>query len=237
MARPISDDTMSAHTNIHPIRLSALLLLGLWGSLLMAAPRETQGPRQLIMSTAEQLVRELRAQQGAIDSDPQLAYRLADRTVVPHIDFPLIARWVAGRHWRTAMPDQRARFTQEFRQFLINTYVTAMVSYAHEIVANADNVSYPPLAPEKDPDQATVRMNIRLGSGRTVAVDYRLRRTGKGWEIYDVVVEGISLVVTYRETFSQQIATLGFDGVIDQLTTRNAAMRERLKSRTPHAPR
>ena len=80
-------------------------------------------------------------------------------------------------------------------------------------------------------------MNIRLGSGRIVAVDYLLRRTGKGWEIYDVVVEGISLVITYRETISRQIATLGFDGVIDQLTARNAAMRKGLKPPTRHAPR
>lgn len=228
---------MSATLTIRLIRLAALLLPSLWSVAAIAAVPEQPGPRQLIEATAEQMVRELRSQQAAIDADPQLAYQLADRTVVPHIDFPLIARWVAGRYWRTASPDQRTRFTKEFRQFLINTYVTAMVNYAHEILANADNVSYPPVAPDKDPDQATVRMDIHLTSARTVVVDYRLHRTEKGWEIYDVVVEGISLVVTYRETFSNQIATLGFAGVIDQLAARNAAMRERLKAKIPEAPR
>ncbi|MGA7802703.1 MAG: ABC transporter substrate-binding protein [Gammaproteobacteria bacterium] len=224
---------MTSRRKICGAWLAALILLGSWTAPVFAAASEPRPPRQLIMDTAEHLVRELRAQQAAIANEPELAYRLADRTVVPHIDFPRIARWVAGRYWRTATPEQRVRFTGEFREFLINTYVTAMINYAHDILANANNVSYPPMRPNQDRNRATVRMNIRLDSGATVAVDYYLHRNGGDWKIYDIAVAGISLVVTYRQTFSDRIASVGLAGVIKQLAERNAALHEQLQRKAP----
>lgn len=215
--------------------LTALMLLVVWTTPAVGAAR--QDPRQLIMATAEKLVHELQTQQHEIARDPAVAFRLANQTVVPHIDFPRIARWVAGRYWRTASPTQRARFTQEFRQLLIDTYVAAMRNYAQEILAHADDVSYPPVRPAPNPKQSTVRMDIRLASGMQIPVDYRLYLTKGGWKIYDVVVQGISLVVTYRQTFSGQFARLGFPGVLRKLAAHNAAMGKQSPAKQHVAPR
>lgn len=215
-------DTMNCRIKPCAAWLTALLILFAWTAPAWGATK--QDPRQLVMATAEKLVHELQAQQHDIARDPAVAFRLANQTVVPYIDFPRIARWVAGRYWRTASPDQRRRFTEEFRQLLITTYVAAMRNYAQEILTHADDVSYPPVRPDPNANQSTVRMDIRLASGIQIPVDYRLYRTNGGWKIYDVVVQGISLVVTYRQTLSGQFDRLGFAGVLNKLAAHNAAM-------------
>lgn len=190
-------------------------------------------PRELVKNTAQALVEALRAHRAELAGDPALAHRLADQTVVPHIDFPRIARWVAGRYWRSATAHQRRQFTEVFRQFLINTYVSAMVNYADRILAHADSVSFPPVAGEAHPGEATVRMAIRLEQGRQVAVDYRLHRRDGQWLIEDVSIDGISLVLTYRQSLSSQFARQGMDGVIRSLREHNAGQGGKSGGRPP----
>lgn len=174
-------------------------------------------PRELVMRVSNELVDALRDQREAIRQDDAIAYRLADRIVVPHIDFERIARWVLGKHWRSASEAQRAAFMDGFRQHLMRTYVSSMITYTDEILAHADEVSYPPLRDPNGSDQVTVRSRISLPRGGTAQVDYTMVKTAANWKIADLAIDGISLALTYRKEFSAQISRNGLDALIADL--------------------
>ena len=202
--------------------LPFLALLGLlWSGLSLAAVGTAPDPREQVIATSNDLITALQKNQAAIKQDMDLAYRLAEDTVIPQLDFPRIARWVMGKHWRAATDDQRQRLTKEFRTLLIRSYVSAMVTYVDQILQHADNVQFPPERSRQDGDTAVVTMLISLESGKQVAVQYQMHRNGGEWKIYDVQIEGISLALTYRSTFSQEIAQAGVEGLIASLTERN----------------
>jgi phospholipid transport system substrate-binding protein len=176
---------------------------------------------QVIMDATQRLIDGLRLQQQAIKKDPQIAYRLVENTVLPHLDFDRIARWVLGKHWRTATPEQQKAFTREFTAFLTRTYVTAMVTYTDAIIANANGLSYPPGNKQLSDDQAQVRARIRMTNGNTVDVVYKLTNASGAWKVYDLTIEGISLAITYRSNINSEIAKRGLDGLIAHLAQRN----------------
>lgn len=202
--------------------LFILTLFGLlWSGLAPAAIGSAPDPREQVIATSNDLIAALQKNQAAIKQDMELAYRLAEDTVIPQLDFPRIARSVMGKHWRAATDDQRQRLTSEFRTLLIRSYVSAMVTYVDQILQHADNVQFPPERSRQDGDTAVVTMLISLESGKQVAVQYQMYRTEGEWKIYDVQIEGISLALTYRSTFSQEIAQAGVEGLIASLAERN----------------
>lgn len=210
--------------------LAVLILLGLaWQRPLAAATTPEPLPREQIIATSNNLLVSLQKHKDEIKQDMDLAYRLAEDTVIPQLDFPRITRSVLGKHWRTATAAQREQLTREFRTLLIRAYVTAMVTYVDQILQHADNVQFPPERSQQTGDTANVTMLIQLESGQQVAVQYAMYRHESGWRIYDVQVEGISLALTYRSTFSQEIAQKGIDELIVSLAARNReAARESL---------
>lgn len=206
--------------------LRRILLLPLLALLLHSAMAATNGypsAREVVMSTTEELIHALREKRDVIKEDMDTAYRLADETVIPHVDFPRITRWVTGKYWRSATPDQRERLTAAFRELLTRSYVTAMVTYADQILANADNVQYPDSRTQEDGKNAMVTMLIKLENNKDAVVQYQMYLSDDGWKIYDVKVEGVSLAITYRSSFSQEINRGGIDGLIAQLEARNKA--------------
>lgn len=203
------------------IYLFVLAMLGMQANIAAAAQEDAQ---TLIVEHSNQLVDALKQQSAAIKLDNQIAYKLVEEIVLPHVDFNRVARLVLGKHWRSASAEQRERFTNEFRRFLIRTYVTAMVEFSDQIVSHADSVKYLPFR-NSDPNDVSVRMLITLPDRPPVQVNYSLYQNGteSSWKIYDLAVEGISLATTYRSSFSTQIRREGMDGLINKLAERNAA--------------
>jgi phospholipid transport system substrate-binding protein len=193
-------------------------MLALLNGVAWAEPEPT--PRDLIMTATQRLVDALQQNRRQIEKDPDLAYRLADAYVIPLVDFRRIARWVLGRHWKEASKQQRERFTDVFRRFLIKVYVTAMVTYADEIISHARDIAYPPLELAPGARDAVVRTVITLRGGMKVDVSYRMHRARREWRIYDVSALGISFATIYRSTLAPEIAQRGLDGLIDELETK-----------------
>lgn len=201
---------------------TALLLLILLYAVGTAAA-SVPSAREVVMQAGDRLVLALQDQREAVKRDMDIAYRLAEDTVIPHIDFERITRWVSGRHWRDATPDQQQRLTRAFQELLTRSYVTAMVTYVDQILANADNVEYPASRFRQDDRNAVVTMLIKLEQNQTAVVQYQMFLGEDGWKIYDVIVEGVSLAITYRSTFNQEISQGGIDGLIASLEARNRA--------------
>jgi phospholipid transport system substrate-binding protein len=190
---------------------------------LRCSAAEPESPRELIETASDHLIQVLRERRDAVRSDPQVALAIARETVLPLLDFQRAAKWVLGPHWRSASDDQRTRFTEAFRDFLVRTYVTAMSVYVDEIIAHGNRVTYLPVHMGADDEQAVVRAIIHLQSGVNAEVGYRLHRRDGPWKIFDVTLEGVSMLTTYRISFASEIERDGLDALIERLQRRAAS--------------
>ena len=187
------------------------VLLGLSGPGLAG-----QGPVEVLQSMNELLIEIVRQEPDVIEDTARLR-TIANDVVLPRVDFNALSRWVLGKHWRTATLQQRSEFINEFREMLL-------VNYLRSIAAYRDNtVRILPLRGEQQAERATVNAEVEQPSGPVVHMSFRMHKVAGEWLIYDVSVEGISLVTTHRSSFSQQIHNSGMDGLIASLHARNAS--------------
>jgi phospholipid transport system substrate-binding protein len=172
-------------------------------------------PQQVIQKTSDEVKQALREYDYKLDV-PR-ATRIVKEILEPHVDVDRAALLILGKHWRTATPQQRERFKNEFRMLLIRTYTAAFTEYKDW------DIRYLPLQTPLADKKAVIKTEILQPGAKPVAVDYRMVGTNGTWKVYDVLIEGISLVQNYRTTFSEDIARTGsLDSVIDELSKRNA---------------
>lgn len=177
-------------------------------------------PQPLLEERIHELLVRLRDNSDAIRKDKSVAYRISDELIVPIIDFPRIARLVIGKYWREASDTQREEVTSEIRDLLVRSYVTAMSSYIDDLVSENNMIDFQPSHYQPGDRKASVRANIALGGRAPAEVQYQLYFMGQ-WKIYDIRIEGISLALTYRTSFGEQIKREGLDSLIAQLAERN----------------
>ncbi|MCG8428855.1 MAG: ABC transporter substrate-binding protein, partial [Chromatiales bacterium] len=128
---------------------------------------------------------------------------------------------VLGRHWHRASTDQGRRFTREFRTFVINLYVNAMVTYSQEIVSTADSFKYRPSRWLPGENTASVLMEFKLKGAAPIEVGYDMHWKEDAWKIYDVHVLGLSVVAIYRNNFASEIKHHGLVGLLERLEAKN----------------
>lgn len=180
-----------------------------------AAQAQETTPEALVKQTTEKVLAALEENAALIKEDPQKIQALVGDIVLPHFDFALMSRLVLARYWREASPEQQKRFVDEFRQLLIRTYGTSLSHYSGQ------KVEFLPSQPDPDPKRATVRTLIRQADGPPIPVTYQLRQTGSDWKVFDVVIEGVSLVQNYRSSFAAEIQQGGLDALIARIHDRN----------------
>ena len=191
-----------------------LFLLMLVSGALWAAAKP---PQEVIQDTSARMLSALRQNYAALKQDSSQIYGLVDKIVLPNFDFELMSRWVLGRAWQQASPEQRRRFTDEFRTLLVRTYAKALLEYANEEVRV---LPHPGAAEGND---TTVKTEVRLKAGQPIQINYSMHLGNDAWKVYDVTVDGVSLVTNYRGTFATQIRDSGLDAVIADLRQRNGA--------------
>lgn len=173
---------------------------------------ELVAPQTLIQRTSEELRAAILKEQELIKKDPNRAVALVNQIVVPHIDSLAVGKWILGKYWRKALPEQRERFIDNFRKLLLRTYAVSVGRYSDV------EVTYLPI---RDTDQSGSRAKVRTTVSRAgrppINVDYRLHRTGNGWKVYDVATNGISLVATFRATVDAEVRKHGLDGLLERL--------------------
>ena len=174
-----------------------------------------QSPQDLVHQTADQMINKLRTERKVIDQHPGRIYELVNEIVLPHFDFEKMSSWVLGKYWRGATPEQRKRFVEEFRNLLVRTYAKSLSSYQD------NKISYLPFRGSPGQDDVTVRTEVDQPGGFPIPIDYSLYLKGGEWKVYDVTIDGVSLVTNYRTTFANQIRQDGLDKLIATLADRN----------------
>jgi phospholipid transport system substrate-binding protein len=173
---------------------------------------DTSDPGKLIESAAQAMLTDLDAHRAEYRKDPAKIDALVDRVLLPHFDTAYSARLVLARHWNEATPEQRQRFVDGFYHSLLSNYGTALLEFTSDRLK-----VFPYKASETNANNATVRTQVRKDDGSTVAVNYSLHRTDKGWMAWDVIIEGISYVKSFRDDFGAEIDQKGLDAVIQRL--------------------
>jgi phospholipid transport system substrate-binding protein len=143
--------------------------------------------------------------------DPAKLDALVANVLLPNFDSEYSARLVLGQTWRTATPDQRKRFVDAFYHSLLRNYGTALLNFT------ADKFVILPYKGDPADTTATVRTEVKKSSGENVPVNFSLRKTESGWKAWDVVIEGISYVKSFRTDFGAEIQQKGLDEVINRL--------------------
>jgi len=195
-------------------------VIGLFaGMLLLAASlgAQAQEPDELIKSTAQEVLTIVKADKDIRAGDKKKVLALVEAKVLPHFDFERMTRLAVGKAWRTATAEQKATMVTEFRNLLVRTYTNAFTRYQDQ------TLEVKPFKMPAGADEVTVKTVILKPGAQPVTVDYEMEKKDDGWKVFDLSVEGVSLVTTYRGTFADQVAQSGIDGLIKMLVEKNTA--------------
>jgi phospholipid transport system substrate-binding protein len=174
------------------------------------------GPEELVKKVTEDVLATIKSDKDLAAGDKQKALKLAEEKILPLVDFQEATRLAVGRAWREASPEQKQKLVSEFRSMLVRTYSNALEGYQGQTMKVLPSRNKP------GDTEATVRNQYIRPGGKPVQLDYQMHKTGEGWKIYDITVEGISLVLTYRSEFDAVVKQQGIDGLIKRLSEKNA---------------
>ena len=172
-------------------------------------------PDVLARSVTDEVLAVIRADKDIQSGNQKKIIDLVEARVLPHFSFPRMTQLAMGRNWREANADQQKRLIAEFRALLVRTYTTALTQYRNQ------TIDYRPLRMAPGDNEVVVQSLIRQQSGPPVAVDYNMEKTDNGWKVYNLKIEGVSLIENYRNTFNTEVQKHGVEGLIKTLADRN----------------
>lgn len=174
-------------------------------------PAADKAPDVLAKDTADALLAELKANRESFEQDSAKLYAAVEQIVLPHFDFKYVSQLVLARYWRKASDEQRSRFMEAFKSQLVGFYGNALLDYSNE------KVEWEPAEVPADAEDAMVYSKIIPSGGAPIPLTYSMRKKSDGWKVYDVTVEGVSLVNNYRGQFAAEIRRNGLDALITRL--------------------
>lgn len=173
-------------------------------------------PAKLVQDTSE-TVRSILLKENGSNTDAVRAE--VQQVIYPRFDFNRMTALAVGKHWKQATPEQKTSLSDEFRTLLTRTYFSTMLRYRDAKLNVKSDVL---LANEGK--EATVKSDVVVGNAQQpVQIDYVLYNTDEGgWKVFNVSVEGASLVTVYRNQFGEEISKGGLDGLVQSLHNKNA---------------
>ncbi|HKB58978.1 MAG TPA: ABC transporter substrate-binding protein [Gallionellaceae bacterium] len=201
------------------MRVTTRMLLALTLSVAaLSARADVKAPDQLIRETAAEVIAAVKADKDLRGGNQKKLLALVEAKILPHFDFEKMTRLAVGRPWRTATAEQRDALVTQFRTLLVRTYTAAFSRYENQAV----DVKAPLKSDDSD-NEVTVDTSITKPGSPAIAVNYEMERKPDGWKVFDLTIEGASLIASYRGTFQEQVQQGGIDGLIKFLSDKNRA--------------
>lgn len=197
--------------------MKSLFLNLLWSTFFFggAALAAETLPDVLVKSTAQDVLAIVKQDKDIQAGNQKKTYDLVEVKVLPHFDFTRMTMLAVGKHWSRATPAQQKALANEFRTLLVRTYSSSLSAYKNQ------TIEYKPLKMQPDETDVTVKTQVNQPGGQPIPIDYSMEKTPAGWKVYDIAVDGVSLVINYRSSFSSEIREKGIDGLIKTLADRN----------------
>lgn len=192
-------------------------LAGIWLVLLfLSVPAVSASlPDEIVRQTSDQMLAELTHRKQELQASPGKIYDLVEHVVLPRFDFQRMSQLVLGKYWPRASDSEKGAFVKAFRELLVRTYATALLNYSGQ------EIVYLPLQQRADSEDVTVNTQVKAAGALPIPIDYRLYMNGGDWKVFDVSIDGISLVSNYRSSFASQIRRYKLAGLIQKLEQRN----------------
>ena len=172
-------------------------------------------PRETLQNSIDELVAEFTERRGEFEADKNKLYAFAERAIDDNWDFSKMAQLVLGKNWRRINDDQKARFTEAFKDLLVRTYATTMFKYTGKEAIELQD----PIYRTEKKKRAVVNASGDLGDGsEPIPLSFSMfLDKDANWRIYNVTAAGISLVTTYRSSYGQIIAAQGIESLIESI--------------------
>lgn len=179
----------------------------------MGVRAQDSEPEALVRNVTEDVLSVLRQDKALQGGDRQRAMKLIEDKIAPHFDFQRMSGLAVGKGWREADETQKQAVAKEFRSLLIRTYANALTAYRDQTVEFKPGTG--------GGDDATVRSQINKAGARPIGLDYQLAREGGEWKVYDIAIDNVSLVTTYRSSFQAELSKGGIAGLTKALQDQN----------------
>jgi len=202
--------------------MKTIIFAGLLAIATSAAPAAAAAaeiaPDALARTVTDEVLTIVRSDKELQAGNPQKVAQLVETKVLPHFNFNRMTQLAVGRNWRQATPEQQRALTEEFKTLLVRTYASAFTQYRNQ------TVDYRPLRMAPADTDVVVKSLIKQPTGQPIAIDYAMEKLAGAWKVYDVKIEGISLVENYRNTFNNEIQRGGVEGLLRSLGDKNKAL-------------
>ena len=186
-----------------------------------AAQATVNNPQKMVENTTHELLNRFAKDRSEIEKHPDELYHLVNDIVVPHFDFVHMSHWVLGRRaWSEMDRKEKTRFVLAFRELLVRTYATALLQYQDQ------KIDFLPLRGDPSSGHVEVRSKVKESGGQSIAINYSVHQRHGEWKVYDVNVDGISLLSNYRSSFADEISKTSVKQLI-------ARLEERVKKKSP----
>ncbi|HBA35350.1 MAG TPA: toluene tolerance protein [Gammaproteobacteria bacterium] len=172
--------------------------------------------QQRVEQSVNSIFNILKAEREKIQQDRAYQDQIVAKYVTPYLDFEGMSKLAVGKNWRIATPNQQQQLIQEFKTLLLNTYTKSLAEYSDQ------SIQFKPFRTGDRDDRANVFADILQTNGPSIPMQFRLRLVGSEWLVYDIAIDGISLVTTYRTSFTTEINRSGVEGLIASLAKKNS---------------
>mgnify|MGYP001077288658 CR=1 FL=1 len=194
--------------------LCALCLL-----LPLSAAYAAQEPVAMLKGVTDSVLAQLRSHQGELKSHPDRIYGIAEHLIIPHVDFVEMGRWIAGRNaWKKASESDQAAFIAAFKTLVVRTYATSLLQYTNQ------TVEFIPLKSTEGKERLQVTSYVNGGDRGQIKMDYRLIKQADNWLVYDIIIEGVSLLKGYQAQFSEDVRQQGLNYVTRKIKSHNTQL-------------
>jgi phospholipid transport system substrate-binding protein len=180
-----------------------------------AALAQDTAPDTLVKGVTQEVLGVIKQDKDIQAGNQKKTIALVEEKVLPHFNFTRMTALAVGQNWRKATPEQQQALVEQFRTLLVRTYASALSAYRNQVI------DFKPLRAQAADADVLVRSEVKQPGGEAVSIDYSMEKTPGGWKVYDVIVGGVSLVTTYRDTFTNEVRNNGVDGLIKALTDKN----------------
>ena len=197
------------------IRVLVLLSMAFFSHTIFAEENNPNNPLTIIQSASGKMIEQLTIKKSAIADDPAVVMSIVEKLLIPHFAANTISRKVLGKHWKKISPEQKKRFSTAFRFYMVRYYSRIFAAYTDQTFKY---LTLPDISGKK---KVTVKTRLIQTGGRPVAIDYKMQRSSDSWKIIDLKIEGISMVISNRTQFGNQISRDGIDTVIAKLEYKN----------------
>lgn len=177
-----------------------------------------ESPVTMLERTSLQVIQILKDDQDLLKKEPERVYKIIDEYILPLLDDVTMAKLALGKNWKNASKEQKISFVGEFKNLLVRTYSKSLVEFKDQ------SINYFPLSLPADAQKASVKAEVIQPGGPSIPIAYRVRLKNNSWKVYDISIDGVSLVTSYRGTFTQEVRKSGIDGLLEYMRDKNSEL-------------